>query len=84
MTESSPAEFSVNGVPRVLLGSQTLADLVTAITGRQMSAEGKAIDGTRLGIAIARNGEVISRRQWSGTMLEQDDVVEILSAAQGG
>jgi sulfur carrier protein len=84
MTGSSPPEFSVNGASRVLLGNQTVADLVTVITGRQISAEGKAIDGTRLGIAVARNGEVISRRQWSGTMLEQDDVVEILSAAQGG
>jgi sulfur carrier protein len=84
MTESSPAEFSVNGAPRALMGSQTVADLVTAITGRQISAEGKATDGTRLGIAVARNGEVISRREWSRTTLEQDDVVEILSAAQGG
>ena len=84
MTRSSLPEFSVNGAPRALLDSQTVADLVTVITGKQISAEGKAIDGTRLGIAVARNGEVISRRQWSGTMLEQDDAVEILSAAQGG
>lgn len=84
MTELSPVEFSVNGAPRVLLSSQTVADLVTAITGRQISAEGAAIDGTRLGIAVALNGDVISRRQWSATILEQYDVVEILSAAQGG
>ncbi len=84
MTGTSPPEFSVNGVPRALLDGQTIADLVTIIIGRQISAEGKATDGTRLGIAVARNGEVISRRQWSATTLELHDVVEILSAAQGG
>ena len=84
MTESPPPEFSLNGVPRAMLASQTVADLVTVIAGKQISAEGKATDGTRLGIAVARNGEVISRRQWSKTTLEQHDVVEILSAVQGG
>ncbi len=82
MTESPPAKFSVNGAPRMLLGGQTVADLV--ITGRQISAEGKATDGTRLGIAVARNGEVVPRSQWSRTFLEPGDEVEILSAVQGG
>ncbi len=84
MTESSPAKFSVNGAPRVLLGGQTVADLVIVITGRQISAEGNATDGTHLGIAVARNGEVVSRSQWSRTFLEPGDEVEILSAVQGG
>ncbi len=84
MTESPPAEFSLNGAPRVLLGSETVTDLVTLITGRKISAEGKASDGTRLGLAVARNGAVIPRHRWSTTLLVAGDEVEILSAVQGG
>ncbi len=84
MTESPAAKISVNGAPRVLLDGQTVTDLVIVITGSQISAEGKATDGTRLGIAVARNGEVVLRSQWSRTFLEPGDQVEILSAVQGG
>jgi thiamine biosynthesis protein ThiS len=36
------------------------------------------------GTAIARNGEVAPRSQWSDTTLESGDHVEVLTVAQGG
>ena len=84
MTKSPPAEFSLNGAAHALVDGQTTADLVATISGRSITAEGKATDGTRLGLAVARNGAVVPRSQWSKTTLEQGDEVEILSAVQGG
>lgn len=36
------------------------------------------------GVAVAVNGDIVPRSTWEQTMLEPDDRVEILSAAQGG
>ena len=36
------------------------------------------------GIAVALNAHVISRSLWEGTVLDENDVVEIVEAAQGG
>lgn len=36
------------------------------------------------GIAVALNGSVVPRTDWSATTLRAGDRVEVLSAAQGG
>jgi sulfur carrier protein len=36
------------------------------------------------GIAVARNGEVVPRSAWPSTGLDDDDRVEIVTAAAGG
>jgi sulfur carrier protein len=36
------------------------------------------------GIAVARNGEVVPRSEWLATRLDPGDLVEVLTAAQGG
>lgn len=36
------------------------------------------------GIAVARNGEVVPRSSWAATVLDEGDLVEVLTAAQGG
>jgi len=36
------------------------------------------------GIAVAINGEVIRRGEWSTTLLHDGDVVEIVNAVAGG
>jgi sulfur carrier protein len=36
------------------------------------------------GIAVARNGEVVPRSAWPETRLDDDDKVEIVTAAAGG
>jgi sulfur carrier protein len=40
--------------------------------------------GTRRGIAVARNGDVVPRSRWDETTVTADDRIEILGAAQGG
>jgi len=62
----------VNGESRLLPGGATVADVVSELRG-----------GGR-GTAVARNGEVVPRSQWSTTELSEGDAVEVLSAAQGG
>lgn len=83
-TPSSAAVFTFNGNVQSLTRGQSLADLVAEISGRTLGVDGIALDGTRLGLAAVRNGAVVPRSVWSTTLLEADDVVEILSAAQGG
>jgi sulfur carrier protein len=36
------------------------------------------------GIAVARNGEIVRRSEWSTTVLLQSDRIEIVTAAAGG
>lgn len=36
------------------------------------------------GIAVARNGDVVPRSTWTDVILEPDDRIEVLEAAQGG
>jgi sulfur carrier protein len=36
------------------------------------------------GIAVALNGEIVSRSQWNTAMIESGDSVEIVTAAAGG
>jgi len=36
------------------------------------------------GVAVAVNGEIASRSQWSRTWVQTSDVVEIVTAAAGG
>jgi sulfur carrier protein len=63
---------TVNGEPRRLTRSATIADLVAA-----MSA-------ARSGIAVAVNDEVVPRGGWQSRRLHDRDRVEILTAVQGG
>lgn len=63
---------TVNGERERLAAGASVADLVGRLAG-----------GGR-GTAVARNGEVVPRSRWPATVLDQDDVVEILTASQGG
>jgi len=36
------------------------------------------------GVAVAVNGEVVSRSAWESTPLSESDLVEVLTAVQGG
>lgn len=36
------------------------------------------------GIAVARNGEIIRRSEWTSTLVVSGDLVEIVTAAAGG
>ena len=41
-------------------------------------------DPSRPGLAVARNGDVIPRRQWADIHLADGDRVEVVRAVQGG
>ncbi len=62
------------------------------VNGRDRSFENTpSVDGlvsslvaARRGVAVAVNGTVVPRSQWTATTLADGDSVEVLSAAQGG
>ena len=62
----------VNGESRELSGSPSLADLITQLE----------LPATR--IAVELNREVVRRNDWSRTMLQEDDRVEIVHFVGGG
>jgi len=52
---------------------------------RQSVAELLASRGIEVrGVAVALNGEVVSRSLWSSTMIEDGAAVEIVTAVAGG
>lgn len=74
----------VNGNPVPLTEGLTVADAVADLTGREITAAGRAADGKPLGIAVALDHAVIPRSRWADTLLEADQTVEIVTAVQGG
>ncbi len=62
-------EIIVNGKPQRVPAGARVSSLV---------------DGNCEGIAIARNGEVVRRAQWSEVELAHGDEIEIVRAVQGG
>jgi thiamine biosynthesis protein ThiS len=54
-------------------------------TGRTISALVEDVTGSKeqRGIAVARNGEIVRRNEWSRTV-EEGDEIEIVRAVQGG
>lgn len=65
-------QVTVNGTPRHCPTPLTVDDLVADLAGR------------RRGVAVAVNGEVVPRAGWQTTELADGDLVEVLTAAQGG
>jgi sulfur carrier protein len=43
-----------------------------------------AVGIERRGIAVARNGEIVRRFEWSSTLVRSGDQIEIVTAAAGG
>ena len=64
----------VNGEPRQLSSATTVAELVRSL-GRNPDQPGTA---------IARNGDVVPRRLWRDTPLDDGDAVEVVTAVGGG
>lgn len=60
---------TVNGEPRTLDGPVVVADLLPA---------------EKRGIAVALNGSVVLRSEHATTPVAEGDVVEIVTAVQGG
>ena len=65
-------EVSVNGDNRTFPAGATVEDVVNVL-----------LPSPR-GVAVACNGEVITRGAWGSTTLAPADRLEVLTAAQGG
>lgn len=63
----------VNGSDSELAGGTTVLNVVE-----------KTVDPNGAGIAVALNGEVVSRSRWNDTELADGDRVEVLGAIGGG
>jgi sulfur carrier protein len=63
---------TVNGTARELASGALVADAVRLVTAASA------------GVAVALNGEVVTRAAWASTPLADGDQVEILTAVQGG
>jgi sulfur carrier protein len=66
--------ITLNGTRTELAAGTSLTELL----------EGSGLDPQRRGIALARNGEVVPRGRWAQQELTEGDVVELLTATQGG
>jgi sulfur carrier protein len=65
-------ELTINGKPRAVDDSVTLADLLADMFGASR------------GRAVAVDGEVVPRGDWTTFVLRDGHAVEILTAVQGG
>ena len=74
----------LNGPQHALDDGATVGALVSRVTGRTLAADGQAADGRKLGVAVARNAEVVPRSRWHATALAEGDDVELVTAVQGG
>lgn len=74
----------LNGTDHTLDDGASVTTLIRQITGRNLAPSGQAADGRKLGVAVARNSEVVPRSQWHATALAEGDDVELVTAVQGG
>jgi sulfur carrier protein len=65
-------KITINGGAVELPGGTTVGEAVRTLT--PMAS----------GVAVAVNGEVVSRSAWESTRLSESDLVEVLTAVQGG
>lgn len=76
--------ITLNGKPHAVGAEASLTTLISQVTGRELAANGQAADGRRLGVAVARNSEVVPRSWWHSTALAEGDDIELVTAIQGG
>ncbi len=71
--------MTINGSPTELENGTTVLAVVSlwAVEHRKDSSKIS-------GIAVARNGDVVSKSNWAATEIISGDAIEILSAASGG
>ena len=76
--------IKLNGTEQSVDDGASVSTLVSQLTGRSIGPDGRAADGGKLGVAVARNAEVVPRSQWHATALADGDDVELVTAVQGG
>lgn len=76
--------ITLNGSPQVVSGDTTIVDLVAHTTARPLGADGRPLDGSRLGMAVAVDAVVVPRSRWHRTPVVEGQNIEIITAVQGG
>ena len=76
--------ITLNGERHELARPTSALDLVSGVVGKDLRDDGTPLDGTRLGIAVAVDGEVVRRGLWSDVTLAEGQSVDIVTAVQGG
>ena len=76
--------IKLNGTVHAVDDGASVTTLISQVTGRNLAPNGQAADGRKLGVAVARNSEVVPRSQWYFTALAEGDDVELVTAVQGG
>lgn len=76
--------ITLNGTVHAVDDGASVTTLISQVTGRNLARNGQAADGQKLGVAVARNSEIVPRSQWYVTALAEGDDVELVTAVQGG
>lgn len=64
--------ITLNGKPHDLAGTPTIVQLIGTLSVKADQ------------VAVAVNGEVVTRREWPETRVRDGDVVEVVRAVGGG
>ena len=66
-------KVNINGKMTEITKDTTVVDLIIKLCGTNP-----------VGVAVAKNGQIIRRSQWNETTIEEGDSLEILHATSGG
>lgn len=76
--------ITVNGQPQQVQEPCMVKAVLESAVNLEISDAGTTKDGSRLGIAVAVNNALVARSAWASRELVDGDVVEIITAVQGG
>ena len=74
----------INAEPAQLAAGTTLRELISQKIGKELDATGQTTDGSKIAVAAAINGTVITRTQWHEYELHPGATIDVVTAAQGG
>ncbi len=72
MAQQTHRGITLNGKPHDLTGTPTIVELIDTLSVKADQ------------VAVAVNGEVVTRREWPETRVREGDVVEVVRAVGGG
>lgn len=75
---------TINGEQVAVPAGWTIRQLVGDRTGHAVGADGRALDGSSLGVAVALDDAVVPRSRWATTALDEGARCELVTAVQGG
>lgn len=76
--------LTLNGEAVDIPESWTVRELVSDRLGHEIDEDGRALDGSSLGVAVALDDTVIPRSRWATTALQPAARCELVTAVQGG